>query len=188
MRIGRFLALAILAAVLMPSPPPGDPLLARTASRDGHTGDTAAGASELALAAMAAASDVGGFCRRQPLSCDIAGRFWSDFKLRLRYTIRLVYEWAGGEAPARPALTAPPALRPAAGEDVRRGPVRTVVPPRGTPRDGAARGAFPLPPDRLITGSTRRIARNRSTERPHGSENTLTIEDILVPWNGPREG
>ncbi len=209
MKLTRWIVLLGLAAVFMPSPPPGDPLLQSAASR-GDAAMRGADPAELAYAAMAAASDAGSFCSRQPQACEIAGRFWDDFTLRLRYTLRLTYQWATGQAeqtvpsstPSAPApdmLTIPAA---AAGvHEVRSRPVRALhqqVRPRPLDEEAGRRSAGEAPADPLVTGSTRpaprhevpalRLAQRRSQERPEGSENTLTIEDILIPWNGPRQG
>ncbi len=212
MKLTRLIVLMGLAAIFMPSPPPGDPLLQTTARGD-RMAPSRANPAELAHAAVAAASDAGSFCHRQPQACEIAGRFWNDFTVRLRYTLRLAYQWATGQesqvapsftpaAPAAESLAMPTAARgmhelksqPARAfhQQVRPRPVNPVN------EGGIHRGARGNATDTLITGSTRpasgsrapalRMAQRRSRERPEGSENTLTIEDILIPWNGPQQG
>jgi hypothetical protein len=231
MKLTRIVLITALAAIFMPSPPPDDPLRL-AAGGESHVAARRAAPAELAYAAMAAASDAGSFCLRQPQACDIAGRFWSDFTLRLRYTLRLGYQWATGRKdtpspagmPARAlpednsrnqssgtarfqaARPAPPAagmrpgdtrprplVVPASGDH---GPLRAGA---GSPHLSAPSGAGRKEEgaDPLITGSTRipgtkapalRLAERRSQETPQGAENTLTIEDLLIPWNGPRQG
>jgi len=208
MKLTRWIVILGLAAVFMPSPPPGDPLLQTAAGRSDAT-MRGADPAELAYAAMAAASDAGSFCSRQPQACEIAGRFWADFTLRLRYTLRLTYQWATGqEGQAAPSsVPAAPAgeMRaiPAAAEgvhEVKGRPARGLeqqVRPQPLDVETGRQRAKGASADPLITGSTRpasgkapalRLAQRRSQERPEGSENTLTIEDILIPWNGPRQG
>ncbi len=180
MKILRTAIIISLGAFALPSPPPGDPAAAGVPAQARQQADSAA----LALAAMRTASDAAGFCARQPDVCATAGAAWRIMQAKLKYSLRLAYEWAGG-APRQGAGSPAPTLPASAGE-----PAETA-----TPEDirsllkGAAMQADPL-----ITGSVfpvrQRIAANRdaSQQETEGSENTLRIEDLAVPWNGPEEG
>ncbi len=204
MKLRTLLFLGLAAALLLPDPPPDDPLMQTAAAQARPPAD--ANAAELALAAMAAASDAGSFCQRQPQACDVANRYWQRFKLRLRYAVRLVYEWANDAPPAAPAKAgAPesdtPAVPERAGEE--------MTPPKSRPEEQVRQQQAAVLPasqglhahlrltlsavDDIVTGSTTPMpprvtntAQRRSGKTGDGSENTLTIEDIIVPWNGPR--
>ncbi len=240
MKLRTIVFLGLAAVMLLPDPPPDDPLLQAVAAKGQPPVGT--DAAELALAAMAAASDAGSFCQRQPQACITATRYWENFKLRLRYSVRLIYEWANG---------APSPVIPE-GSDARSGshtnidkaglapenadsdavgrPSRMPITPKpeignlqvapggafagSASRTGAAQGKAMLQRtglqpasgsmsvglrlsrasvDDIITGSTIPVEphpagdlERRTDQTGKGSENTLTIEDIIVPWNGPR--
>ena len=66
------------------------------------------GAFEAVGAAQEALSDVGGFCDRNPATCDVGGRIATTFALKAKTGARLVTEFideqlSGETAPADPA-------------------------------------------------------------------------------------
>jgi len=171
MKIIRTGLLIALGTFALPSPPPDDPAAASMTAEARQQADSAA----LALAAMQAASDAAGFCARQPDVCATAGAAWRIMQAKLKYSLRLAYEWAGGgqPAPAREAIPAA-AQAPEGAPDPQ--DLKTLL-------KGAA-----LEADPMITGSLPAWNRDTSQQSAEGSENTLRIEDLTVPWNGPAEG
>ena len=172
-----------LGAFLLPSPPPGDPALQGAALTD-----SGADSAELALAAMRAASDVGGFCTRQPMVCETAGRAWRGLELKVKYSVRLLYEWSLKDGRAHHAAPAAPTMRnvslpaPAAPQ------ARPAPAPAPEAKDDSRIPARQAGIDSLITGAVTKIAARTNDDGEGGSENTLRIEDLAVPWNGPAEG
>ncbi|SON54864.1 hypothetical protein HDIA_1323 [Hartmannibacter diazotrophicus] len=59
------------------------------------------GAMEAIYAAQATASDLGGFCGRNPNVCQIGGRIASTMALKAKTGARMVYEWIDGEEKAQ---------------------------------------------------------------------------------------
>ncbi len=167
-----------LGAVMLPSPPPEEYV------RAGLEENAApAGGAELALAAMRAADDIGGFCARQPLVCKTATRTWRGLEVRLKYSVRLLYEWANGAraasaraVPAEAASRPSPAAAGEAGGKAQPAPQKAHAAPRRAAADG------------IITGAVTKVASRNTGEVAGESENTLRIEDLLPPWNGPATG
>ena len=188
MKLIKTTIILAFGAFLLPSPPQGDILLTGLSGNGGRP----AGSAELALAAMRAASDIGGFCDRQPMVCETAGHAWRSMQVRVKYSVRLLYEWAneGHGAPAQDAR----------GEEVSYPPlpVLPVLPAQPGPggikagarpaKDNARIPARQAKADGLITGAITRAASRKTTGDENGSENTLRIEDLLTPWNGPAAG
>jgi hypothetical protein len=73
-------------AVLMPSPPEDSQ----------HSLPTAGDVStpQMIFAASRTASDLGGFCGRQPTVCTTAGFIASKLEAKAKYSAQLLYEWA----------------------------------------------------------------------------------------------
>jgi len=160
MKLIRTTILLALGAFLLPAPPPDDPVM-------GGVRAQSADSASLALAAMQAASDARGFCLRQPMVCSVAGDSFRLLQAKVKYSFRLLYEWSTAAQKAAPAAARP-----------------VVVPPG--PGGGAVSVRPGVPADGLITGSVTRVANRDSQDDGAGSENTLRIEDLTVPWNGPR--
>ncbi len=180
MRLFRTALLIGLAAWFLPSPPPGEGPAPETADANGAT---------LALAAVQAASDAAAFCDRQPEVCDAARKAWNVLRAKLVYSAGLAFEeWQRRNADA------PEAPRPVADGESRE-PDDRLPPLRGTsaspgPEGGdigrLLRGSSVDP---LVTGSvTTAWNRNSGDSGGDGSENTLEIRDLTVPWNGPKDG
>ncbi len=168
-----------LGAFLLPSPPPGDPALQGAALTD-----SGADSAELALAAMRAASDVGGFCTRQPMVCETAGRAWRGLELKVKYSVRLLYEWSLKDGRAHHAAPAMRNVLPPAPAATQARPAPAAPEAKDDSRIPARQAGI----DSLITGAVTKIAARTNDDGEGGSENTLRIEDLAVPWNGPAEG
>ena len=86
MRLFRTIFFLGAAAALMPSPP------------EEHGTTTVAArevtAPEVIFVASRTASDVGGFCGRQPMVCETAGFIAAKLEAKANYGARLIYEWA----------------------------------------------------------------------------------------------
>ncbi len=183
MRLIKTVFVLGLGAFLLPSPPPGDPAL-----QDASAVHEGADSAELALAAMRAASDVGGFCTRQPMVCDTAGRAFSGLKAKVKYSVRLLYEWSleGDKPKGRPAQgqeISLPQLPPLPG--------LSTLPSASPARPAKDESRIPGKQariDPLITGAITVAAADTGDDGGEGSENTLRIEDLTAPWNGPRAG
>ncbi len=98
MKIIRTLALLIIVAFLLPSPPESQSLTASTPA--------------MVSAAVTAAGDVGSFCQRQPTVCGVASEIGNTLEAKVRYSIRLAYEWANTPEANQPAAGAKPAPAP----------------------------------------------------------------------------
>ena len=174
----------------MPMPPKNDPAHPSAALKGADQAD-------LALAAMRAAEDVGGFCSRQPQVCTVARASWAVAVAKMKYSIRLAYEWANGAESTRPPgaggeagrkrrdITLPPEL-----EHLRRRMLDDPdeLPPQEPPLKGAARERQARAGSKLFTGSLRKSLawkQEPADTDAEGSENTLRLDDIIVPWNGP---
>lgn len=77
---------------------------------------SAAASPEVAIAAYQAAGDVTGFCGRQPGVCSTAEALGTVLLAKLRYSIKLAYEWANGPegAAGQPVSQAATTITPAA--------------------------------------------------------------------------
>ncbi len=178
MRLFRTALLIGLAAWFLPSPPPDE----------GQEVADANGAT-LALAAVQTATDAAAFCDRQPEVCDAARKMWNVLRAKLVYTASLAFEeWRRRNADS------PEDLPPVAGS--RSGEAGVSLPPlRGTSVQPALEGGDigrllrGSTADPLVTGSvTTAWNRNSGDDGGTGSENTLEIQDLTVPWNGPKDG
>ncbi len=183
MKLFRTALLIGLAAWFLPSPPPGEGPAPDTADANGAT---------LALAAMQAATDAAAFCDRQPEVCDAARKAWNILSAKLVYSAGLAFEeWRQRNT------NAPEEARPVSGgrHGETEGSGDRLPPLRGTsvspdPEGGdinrLLHGTSAAP---LITGSfTTAWNRNSGDSGGNGSENTLEIRDLTVPWNGPKDG
>ena len=79
LRIIFWLALVLVVVSLM-SPPPDAPEI---------------GANEAVTAAVATASDVGGFCERQPTACEIGGKAAIVFGQRAQTGAKILFDYLG---------------------------------------------------------------------------------------------
>jgi hypothetical protein len=87
MRLIRTIFLLGALAALLPSPPE-DHGTAAVAAREVTVPEVIFGASRTA-------SDLGGFCGRQPMVCETAGFIAAKLEAKAKYGATLVYEWAG---------------------------------------------------------------------------------------------
>ncbi len=174
MKLVRTTLLLGLGAFLLPSPPPDDPVMR------GIAAGREPGSAAIVLAAMQAASDAGGFCARQPMVCSVAADSWRILQAKVKYSLRLAYEWSQGEKDKDPVAAREVSYPPL--------PKLDSLPsrPESPVRKDNARIAPRRAADGLITGSVTRVANRDSQDDGAGSENTLRIEDLTVPWNGPR--
>jgi hypothetical protein len=85
MKIIRTLVIVAVGAFLLPSPPE---------SEQANIAPAATPTPQLMAAAANAASDVGGFCQRQPEVCATAESLAKTLEAKARYSIKLIYEWA----------------------------------------------------------------------------------------------
>ena len=114
MRLFRTIFLLGALAALLPSPPE-DHRTAAVAARE-------VTAPEVILGASRTASDLGGFCGRQPMVCETAGFIAAKLEAKAKYGARLAYEWAGETSrpsqriEAQPSTANPPLLAPSAAE------------------------------------------------------------------------
>ncbi len=185
MRLFRTALLIGLAAWFLPSPPPGEGPAQETAGANGAT---------LALAAMQAASDAATFCDRQPDVCDTARKAWNVLRAKLVYSAGLAFDEWRRRSSDTPEAPHPAASHPATDEGFEQpdahppGLRGTSVPP--VPESGdIGRLLRGTSADPLVTGSvTTAWNRNSGDGGGDGSENTLEIRDLTVPWNGPKEG
>ncbi len=179
MRLIRTALLLGLAAWFLPSPPPGGEAERQAAGADGAT---------IALAAVRAATDAATFCDRQPEVCDTALKAWDVLRAKLVYSAGLAFEeWRRRNAGASDA--SPPAVSTETGVSTDRpeaaGDPSAVPAPEEGDIGRLLRGAAADP---LVTGSVT-VAWNRNAgDGGDGSENTLQIRDLTVPWNGPKGG
>jgi Family of unknown function (DUF5330) len=97
MRLIRTILMLTGVGILMPSPP--DDLAAQRAMADHE----AVSAIEMLSSAGSAASDVAGFCARQPEFCRTAAFVAQRFEAKAKYSARLIYEWAS-EASDDPSI------------------------------------------------------------------------------------
>jgi len=180
MRIFRTVLLMGLAAWFLPSPPPGEGPAQEAAGANGAT---------LALAAVQAATDAATFCERQPEVCDTARKAWNVLRAKLVYSAGLAFE----EWRRRNADT-PEGPRPVAdgdsGDPADRAPaLRGTSMPAGIEGGDIGRLLRGSAADPLVTGSlTTAWNGNAGDSGGDGSENTLEIRDLTVPWNGPKGG
>ncbi len=174
MKLVRTTLLLGLGVFLLPSPPPDDPVMRGIAA--GHEPGSAA----IVLAAMQAASDAGGFCARQPMVCSVAADSWRIVQAKVKYSLRLAYEWSQGEADKDPVAAREVSYPPLPKLDAL--PLQHKTPVKKDNAHIAPGDAT----DGLITGSVDKLASRDSQDDGAGSENTLRIEDLTVPWNGPR--
>lgn len=88
MRIVRTIILLSAVVILMPSPPDsGKTDASLIAAND-------VSAPEIFVAATRAASDLGGFCAREPQVCVTASYVAAMFEAKAKYSVRLIYDWA----------------------------------------------------------------------------------------------
>ena len=180
MRLFRTALLIGLAAWFLPSPPPGKGQAPETAHADGAT---------LALAAMQAATDAAAFCDRQPEVCDAARKAWNVLRDKLVYSAGLAFEeWQRRNADTLdiPRSVTDDGVRESGGHMPALRDTSTAPSPEGGDIGRLLRGSSADP---LVTGSvTTAWNRNSRDGGRDGSENTLEIRDLTVPWNGPKDG
>jgi hypothetical protein len=88
MRIVRTIILLSAIVILMPSPP-------ESAKKDvGLVAASDVSAPEIFVAATRAASDLGGFCAREPQVCVTASYVAEMLEAKAKYSVRLIYDWA----------------------------------------------------------------------------------------------
>ncbi|MBL8905868.1 MAG: DUF5330 domain-containing protein [Rhizobiales bacterium] len=88
MRIVRTIMLLSAIVILMPSPP-------ESAKKDvGLVVANDVSAPEIFVAATRAASDIGGFCAREPQVCTTAAYVMEMLEAKAKYSVRLIYDWA----------------------------------------------------------------------------------------------
>lgn len=128
LRITFWLALVLVVVSLMSAPPDAPEI----------------GANEAMTAAVATASDVGGFCERQPTACDIGGKAAIVFGQRAQTGARILFDYLGElmaepkeqpkDAPKEQKQAKSPAKLPASNntlkDDDRKPAWRGPVPPK----------------------------------------------------------
>lgn len=88
MRIVRTIILLSAIVILMPSPP-------ESVKKDASlVAANDVSAPEIFVAATRAASDIGGFCAREPQVCVTATYVAQMFEAKAKYSVRLIYDWA----------------------------------------------------------------------------------------------
>lgn len=88
MRIVRTIILLSAIVILMPSPP-------ESVKKDaGLIAANDVSAPEILVAATRAASDLGGFCAREPQVCVTASYVAEMLEAKAKYSVRLIYDWA----------------------------------------------------------------------------------------------
>jgi len=88
MRIVRTIILLSAVVILMPSPPESE-------KKDpGFMIASDVSAPEIFVAATRAASDIGGFCAREPQVCVTATYVAHMLEAKAKYSVRLIYDWA----------------------------------------------------------------------------------------------
>ncbi len=88
MRIVRTIILLSAIVILMPSPP-------ESVKKDvGLIAANDVSAPEILVAATRAASDIGGFCSREPQVCVTASYVAGMLEAKAKYSVRLIYNWA----------------------------------------------------------------------------------------------
>ena len=156
MRLIKLLLLMSGAAFFLPSPP-GEP---------GAQGEASAEMSTLAMitSASLAYADVASFCQRQPGVCQTAGYAAARLEAKVKYSVKLAYEWANGpEAP-----------------DGKPGTIATVKTDRAEPASSLSQ----VKADLLTTQSTTAVA---EAEVPKEGQSTLKLEDLIPEWRGPSQ-
>jgi len=168
MGITRILIVGLAALILAPMPPEN-----QTATANGET-VAELQTHQLVSVAIGTFTDVSSFCERQALTCKAMGDVADIAQAKVRYSIRLAYEWANGtESAGHPVSNDALPV-----SDTRNKLNSTAVPdaPGGQDISDLLRSSSL---DLLVTGSTRQIA-----EADSGT-NTLRIEDLLPDWRGP---
>ena len=172
MGITRILIVGLTALMLAPMPPEDE-----TAAVNGQP-VAELQTHQLVSVATGTFTDVSSFCERQPLTCSAMGEVAYVAQVKVRYAIRLAYEWANDSK--TDGNTAPRSLQdaiPVSGDHL---DINSIAEP------GAA-GLQSIPDilnssslyDPLVTGTTRQFA-----EADSGT-NTLRIDDILPDWRDP---
>jgi hypothetical protein len=103
MRILRTIFLLTAVVILMPSPPEAPK---HDADTIGMIAANEVSAPELFFAATRTASDLGGFCQREPQVCQTAAYVAAILESKAKYSVRLIYDWANeasGDAAPRQA-------------------------------------------------------------------------------------
>lgn len=158
MGIFRFAVIGIAAFVLMPMPPEEQNTAAPQPAAAIQTED-------LLSVAFGTFTDLASFCARQPQTCEAMAGIAAVAEAKAKYSLKLAYEWANGQA----AQSGQPSALPASGE----------------PADGNAANEASTTilkqsaADPLVTGSTAKIASNDD------GTNSLRIEDLIPDWRGP---
>jgi hypothetical protein len=88
MRIVRTIILLSAVVLLMPSPPDSEK------KDQGFMIASDVSAPEIFVAATRAASDIGGFCAREPQVCVTATYVAHVLEAKAKYSVRLIYDWA----------------------------------------------------------------------------------------------
>jgi len=91
MRILRTVFLLAAVVILMPSPPESPKPATNTASM---IASNEVSAPELFFAATRTASDLGGFCMREPQVCQTAVYVAAILEAKAKYSVKLIYDWA----------------------------------------------------------------------------------------------
>ncbi len=115
-------------------------------------------------AANETASDMAGFCERNPAVCTTGKNAVKLFADKAKYGANMIFEWAsGGEN---------------SGADARDGKLG---------KQADARSAIKGKVDKSEKGDLVRPSHNRRDARPGASQNTLSRDDLAPAWNGPRK-
>ncbi len=93
MRILRTIVLLSAVVILMPSPPESAKVHTN-ADTLGMIAANEVSAPELFFAATRTASDLGGFCGREPQVCETATYVAAILEAKAKYSVKLIYNWA----------------------------------------------------------------------------------------------
>lgn len=100
MRIVRTIILLSAIIILMPSPPESQKQDA------GLIASNDVSVPEMFIAATRTASDLGGFCGREPQVCETAVYVAHMLEAKAKYSVRLIYDWANEASSDTPPVKA----------------------------------------------------------------------------------
>ncbi len=137
---------------------------------------------EFVSVAIGIFADAASFCQRQPQACEVLGEVANAAEVKAKYSIRLLYEWAGAEQSGHDSVE--PALK---GTLTPTSPQLNLQPPAQSDANAVQPAALQhlmyaqaTAVDSIVTGSN-----SKPTSQQAGNVNTLKIEDLVPVWRGP---
>ena len=136
--------------------------------RDGNVENTADKVSlnQAVSAASETASDLAGFCDRNPGVCETSQNAVKTFAEKAKYGASMIYQWAAGSQ-ATPATTAAPA--------------------QGLGKQADARSVISGKKDKINKADRLKPSSHNRAIRSQRSQNTLNSSDLAPAWKGPRD-